>query len=408
MNAKPISESGKSTWRQTGCVVVFGLFFLTGGMFILIGLSLIPWLNCRASSDWQEVPCTIVSSDVEVHRGDDSTSYSVEAEFTYAFDQQTFSSDQYDFNRTKRSRKQCKEIVRLLPVGKETVCYVDPDAPENAVLNREFLMPWLELLMGTIFSGVGAAIAIGFSTAMGRRKKRKKTVDSVDGFGTESSLQPIAGDATNLFPEDLEDNKWDGPQRLKPKVTRVGTLAGLIFVALFWNGIVSVFLWKGVANFNRDFFSIFILLFMIPFVLVGILIVLGVIRAFLNLFNPVFEIAMSTGAVARGAGVDVAWEIKGNPNRINRLRIVAVGVESAEYQQGTDTVTATSEFGLIPIADTTETQAISFGSATVTIPVDTMHTFADRHNKVEWAIQLRADIARFPDVFQTHNFRVKP
>lgn len=101
---------------------------------------------------------------------------------------------------------------------------------------------------------------------------------------------------------------------------------------------------------------------MIPFLLIGVVIILGVLRAFLNLFNPVFEIAMSTGAVARGSSVDVALQIKGNAHRISRLRIVAVGIESAKYQQGTDTVTATSEFGLIPIVDTTETDDdVSFG-----------------------------------------------
>ncbi len=71
----------------------------------------------------------------------------METEFTYEFNQQKFSSDQYDFNGTQRSRKECKAIVRSLPAGKETVCFVDPDDPENAVMNREFLTPWLELLM---------------------------------------------------------------------------------------------------------------------------------------------------------------------------------------------------------------------------------------------------------------------
>lgn len=407
MNAKPISET-KNPVGQTGCVVAIALIFFCAGMGMLIGFAILPWLNCRASSDWLEVPCTIVSSAVEVHRGDDSNSYSVEAEFAYEVNQQKFVSDQYDFNTTKRSRKKCKEIVRLLPAGKETVCYVDPDAPENAVLNREFLTPWLEMLMGLIFSVLGAVVAFGFSMSMGRRKKLTRTMSPQGGFEAVNSLKPIDSNSTGLFPEDLEDQKWDVPQRLKPKMTRVGTLTGMIFIALFWNGIVSVFVWQTFANFNLDFFSIFMLLFMIPFLIVGLLIILGVVKAFLGLFNPVFEIAMSTGAVARGSGVDVAWEIKGNPNRINRLRIVAVGTESAEYQQGTDTVTATSEFELLPIADTTETQEISFGNATVTIPNETMHTFADRHNKVEWAIQLRADVARFPDVFQTHTFRVKP
>ena len=85
----------------------------------------------------------------------------------------------------------------------------------------------------------------------------------------------------------------------------------MIGIALFWNGIVSIFLWQAIMEPKGGFFSIFMLLFMIPFVLIGVVLILGVARSFLSLFNPVIEIAMSTGAVERGNTVDVAWEIKG-------------------------------------------------------------------------------------------------
>lgn len=408
MNAKPISEAGKSSWKETGCVVVFGLVFFSAGAAMLVFTLLLPWLSARAAQDWQEVPCTIIASEVEIHRGDDSTSYSVEAEFSYEFDQQKFISEKYDFNKVTRSRKECKEIVRQLPPGKEAVCFVDPGDPQNAVLNREFLMSWMTLIGGLIFSGFGAAMAIGLPILARGKNKRKKTVASPAELAAVQSLNPGEGPATGLYSEDLEDQKWDVPQRLKPSSTRVGTLVGMMALALFWNGIVGVLFGSALAGFKWNLFSIFLLLFSVPFVLVGLALIAGVVASFLSLFNPVFEIAISTGAITRGDPVDLAWEINGNAKRIKRLRIAVVGTESAQYRQGTSTRTDTSEFGLIPIADTTDTEEISFGNKTLTIPIDTMHTFADRHNEIQWAIHLRADIARFPDVYQKHIFRVKP
>ena len=83
MNAKPISEEGKATWSETGCIVIFGLIFFFAGAAMLVGTLLIPWLSSQASQQWREVPCTIIASTVKVHRGDDSTSYSFVAEFSY-------------------------------------------------------------------------------------------------------------------------------------------------------------------------------------------------------------------------------------------------------------------------------------------------------------------------------------
>ena len=179
-------------------------------------------------------------------------------------------------------------------------------------------------------------------------------------------------------------------------------------IALVWNGVLGFFIFDAFRDPVWGFSSIFFFLFMIPFVLIGLVLILGVAQSFLGLFNPVFEIAMSTGAITRGKGVDIAWEIKGNQKRIERLRIVAVGTETATYTRGTDTVTDTSHFGLVPIVETTETEEISFGSQTITIPTDAVHTFKDSNNEIFWAIQVRADIPLFPDVFQTHIFRVKP
>lgn len=409
MNAKPISETSKPSLGQTGCLVVFGLIFFIAGLAVIVTQVVMPWLSAKAAASWPEVGCVILSSDVETHRGD-TTTYSFEVEYEYEFAEQSFESSRYSFTTMSPSYRQCKALVERYPAGEPSTCFVDPEAPGNAVLDRTPVCAWTLLIFGFIFAGIGASIAFVLPAAMNRPKKLKRPIESPQRLSPAAAGQSPTDQMSQpgIYPEDLEDQKWDVPQRLKPSSTKIGSLVVIVLMGLFWNGIVSVFAWNAINNPMGGFFSIFMWLFLTPFILIGLLIALGAIKAFLSLFSPVVEIALSTGAIPRGSTVDVAWEVQGNASRIARLQIAVVGTEEAKYQQGTDTVTATSNFGKIEILDTCEPEAIAFGSCPISIPADTMHTFADQHNKITWAIQVRGEINRWPDVFQTHIFRVKP
>ena len=357
MNAKPISEPAKPGCWSIGFVALFGSLFLFAGLAVIVTQVAMPWLSARAAADWPRVPCTILSSEIEEHRGD-STTYSVDIQYEYDIANQTHRSSQYDFSTMSRSRKVCRKILARYPEGKQSTCFVDPDNSAIAVLDRTPMIAWQILFLGGIFAVVGAIVTLGAPYALtGRNKLRRpisasgKTSEGVGGlskFGHANS--------NHLYPEDVEDQAWSEPQRLKPASTKIGSLLGLVFLALFWNGIVGAVSFAIIGDGPKGVFLIFFILFLIPFVLIGLLIILGAIKAFLAMFNPVVEIALSAGAIARGSEVDVAWEIKGNAGRIRRLQIVAVGTEEARYRQGTNTVTATSYFGAIPIADTTEAE----------------------------------------------------
>ena len=405
MNAKPISETASPGCWPIGFIVSFGSLFMLVGLAVIVTQIVMPWLSARASSDWKQTPCKILSSNIEEHHGD-RTTYSVDIEYEYSVANQTYRSSRYDFSTMSRSRKACREIIAKYPVGQQSTCYVDRDAPDGAVLARTALFAWPISVLGGIFIVVGALVAIGIPYGLKKKKEIKRPINANDGITDDVRGLTDAAKANSqqFYPEDLEDQKWDQPQRLKPASTKIGSLLFMVGIAVFWNGIV----WLLASGMLVDGFSIFFTLFLIPFVLIGLLIILGVIKAFLILFNPVVEIALSTGAIARGAEVDVAWEVKGNAGRIDRLQIAAVGTETAQYRQGTNTRTETSDFGFIPIVDSTESGGITFGSVLIKIPDSTMHTFSDTNNKVTWAIQVRGKIRRWPDVLQTHVFRVKP
>ena len=149
-------------------------------------------------------------------------------------------------------------------------------------------------------------------------------------------------------------------------------------------------------------------IFLIPFVVVGIGLIGAVILNFGALFNAKVELALTTGAVRRGDSVDVAWQLEGRTSSVRSLKIVIEGEESATYQRGTDTITATNVFCTIPIADVTDPEQIEFGSESVTIPGDTMHTFKANRNQVLWRIVLHGEVPFWPNIKETYQFRVKP
>ena len=197
------------------------------------------------------------------------------------------------------------------------------------------------------------------------------------------------------------------PQKLKPEVTRLVSLLITIGVAIFWNGLVSVFLYAVIYE-MEGIARIFVGLFLTPFVLVGLVMIVACFHSFLAMFNPVVEIGLSSGAVPIGGEVDVAWQTTGLSSRIRKLTISIVGTQRATYRRGTDSVTDTEIFEKIVVTESTNPQEVQFGSSTIQIPDDSMHTFEAYRNEIVWTVEVRGDIPLWPDVQETFPFRVKP
>jgi len=71
-----------SSWGAIVFLILFALPFAGGGTFVgyLAGSTVVTW--ARAQS-WDEVPAHILSADLDVNSGDDSTTYRVRAVYQY-------------------------------------------------------------------------------------------------------------------------------------------------------------------------------------------------------------------------------------------------------------------------------------------------------------------------------------
>jgi len=127
---------------------------------------LMAWQEAKG---WVETPATIEHLELEVHSGQDSTTYRVDCRYSYVFNGQTFqgtragladgsdnigSWQQTTYERLRRHH----EGVESDPVS----CWVNPDNPQEAVLDRELRWGLLlfHLLFVVVFGGIGLAFAL--------------------------------------------------------------------------------------------------------------------------------------------------------------------------------------------------------------------------------------------------------
>jgi hypothetical protein len=198
------------------------------------------------------------------------------------------------------------------------------------------------------------------------------------------------------------------PLVLEPQVSPIGKLLGALFFAVFWNGIVSVFVFQAWKSWEHGQPDWFLTLFLVPFVLVG-LAVIGAVGYFgLSLANPRPRLTVEKATPRLGDELRLSWLFTGRASRIRHLRIFLEGREEATYQRGTDTHTDREVFATHTLVDTSNDWEIPGSTAAVKIPDETMHSFAAANNKIVWEIKVEGEIDRWPDVGQNFPINVRP
>lgn len=392
-NLQAISQRARKG-TGTGCVVAFFSLFLLVGLGILFVTTLRPAAQILEARSWRETPCRVVASQVRSHEGDDSTTYSVDILYAYERGGKEYRSNRYQFLGGSSGGYDGKAaIVSRLPPGTETLCWVNPHDPTEAVLVRGFTKAHLIGLVPLLFVLAGGA-GVLFTLRAARRKAAAAP------GATWLPAGPSRAGATAAFAT--------GPVALRPKATPFGKLVGIILVAAFWNGIVSVFVWQAVREWRAGNPNWFLMLFLVPFLLIGLLMIVGIVYQFLALFNPRPYLTVGSSSLNLGGETSLNWKFTGLVGRIDRLRIFLEGREEATYRRGTTSYTDREVFATIPIADTSGSVNVSAGSATIRVPEGTMHSFDAPHNKIVWRLKVKGEIRSWPDVDEELDVVVRP
>jgi hypothetical protein len=153
------------------------LFLIIGSVFLYVLLIQPVWGMVEASG-WEETPCTILTSKLEKHWGENGESFRIAISYEYDFHGKTLRSDRYDFvvltSNTNVEHRQA--IVKDHPPGKRTRCYVNPANPTEAVLNRGWTSEMWWGLFPLPFVLVGAG---GLFYAVRIRRRKENAPESV-------------------------------------------------------------------------------------------------------------------------------------------------------------------------------------------------------------------------------------
>ena len=397
MAAQPISDRAYPPQRLWIAVLFFSVFLLIGSAGFY-GLFLRPALRVLSAKSWPAVPCVVISSEVKSHSGRHGSTYSVNISYTYEIKAREFKSNTYDFMGGSSSGYEGKQaVVAGYSRGTKTVCYVNPDDPTDVVLERGFtpamwfgLIPLVFVIVGAVglvFTlrhrrpglMVGGAAAAGWAHGAG-------TAVAAPAFSSSGRAERLA---------------------LKPAMSPWGMLFGVLFICLFWNGIVSVFVFQAVNSWRYGHPEWALTLFMIPFVVIGLAMIGGVFYWLLALLNPRPHLIVTPGAVPLGGILQVQWNFTGRAGVLQNLRLRLEGREEAA-SRGDNSNTVTSIFANLEIANATTPREMRSGEARVTIPAGLVPSLAGAHNKIIWAIQVHGQIARGPDVKEEFPVTVLP
>lgn len=395
MSREALSVERNSGQGCGGCVLYafFGIFFVAGSvMFYFFTIS--PLWSVYAARDWNETPCTVISSEVKRHRGDDSDTFSIEITYRYQVNGQQFTGDRYDFVDMSTSGRSSKQrVVKAHPPGLQTLCYVNPDDAEDSVLERGLTvdMWWGLFPIPFLAMGLGGLI---FTPRLTSSKSSSPEKLPGTGVPTKSDL-PAAGAP-------------GGPVVLKPASSPLMIFLGAVFICLFWNGITGLFVVQVVQSFREGRAEWFMALFMTPFVLVGLGLLLWVGYAFLALFNPRPELTLSSGSLPLGAMGQVTWKFRGSVRAIRNFKLSVKGVEKATYRRGTDTHTDEETFFEHVFYEADHPTHIASGEAEFEVPGNSMHTFEASNNQILWTLHVSGDIPLRPDVDTSFPIQVRP
>lgn len=393
MNSVPMSSlRRRASTAPPGCMIPFALIFMIvgGGLFWFVTLH--PILRVLDAQSWPEVPCTIVESHVDESSGDDGSTYKVAVTFSYTYGGRDYTSDRYDFTNFYSGGYDGKAaVVALYPAGSRSAAYVNPENPSEAVLSRNFGGRYLVGLLGLLFFAPGLLLLIWIvgSRIQGKNPNVALVTDPAAPFGVTNPQ----GDA-------------DGPVELKPQSTPLGKLIGMIFVSLFWNGITWAII---LASFGKETRPEGCLIaFLAVFALIGLLLIYGMFRQFLVLFNPRPKLTLSPGALPLGETIYLQWRLAGGTGGVRHLTIVLEGREEASYRRGTNNYTDKEVFALIGLVDTADEYRMANGSTSFTLPANTMPSFRADHNKIVWTIKAQLEIASWPDSDEEFEVLVRP
>jgi hypothetical protein len=206
----------------------------------------------------------------------------------------------------------------------------------------------------------------------------------------------------------IEARVGPGPRTLTPESTPRVRFIGLLVAALFWNGIVQLLVREVIDGWRAGRSPVFMTLFMLPFVAVGLGLLGGALVQLLRMFGPRVSLTLRPGRLVIGERAELEWQLSGRTERVKRLTVHLEGREQARDERGEGKKVQTSVFARVPIGEGEFQGGLRRGSGRVVVPAGSMHSFTSPHNKIAWVVAVHAEIDGWPDLKEEFAVGVLP
>jgi hypothetical protein len=315
-----------------------------------------------------------------------------------------FHSDRYNFLACPSNRREWRDrVVNAYPPGLVATCYVNPHRPWEAVLNRNLHPDFLwgqcngpPPMIPLLFFVIGLAL-LGGSVWFRRREQENAQGVLSQADAPDRRVVRVG-------------SQFGGPITLEPEIRRRTQALALFFGAAFWNGIFGFLVYgvcaKGVAvGFSGD--EIVYLIFLVPFLYVGLSMVGEFGLTLLDIFEPEPILTLSRPAVPLGGKAELSWSMRGRWRRLESISIRLKGIERARSWQRTRGLNE-HPFHNQLVAERMRVDVLAGGTCDLTIPADTMHSFKSKHNSIVWQLSVEERFPRRPPVRADYPIQVTP
>ena len=400
---KPSLKAKSNKDAKLVMIPFLGIFALAGtAVFVYFAFKAV---DMSAAKSWQKAPATVIWSRVKSVKSDDSTTYKPEIFYQYKFAGKHYKSASYEiFSSSSSSYSGKKKIVNQYKKGKEFYCYVDPETPWRAVIKNSAGLSWLWMLFPLPF------MAIGYGGIFYMLRKKKKDATKLQSSGKLSnSLHTGEGRGGAVHTDTAQDPRDLTPKEFSSGKKKIYWIIGAIVIALFWNGITSLLvkdIYKGWVSKDVDWFGT---LFMIPFVLVGLALILHVFYRILALFSASASVSISPKVIEFDQNVKINWKITKGKDKLQSLRIYLIGEEYTTTGSGKNSNFSSYVFYEEEICNISDKYRMQKGSATVSLNSqqrNIMHTFKAGNNGVKWWIWIEGKVPFLPDLSDLHEVEV--
>jgi hypothetical protein len=403
-----VQPLGRPTSSPTGCLSAFFALFAVFGALFLIPFFGLPLWHVSQARGWDAVPCTIVSSGVESHSGSDGgPTFSVAVTYHYTVAGHEYTGSRYGFMGGSSSGTAGKEaVVARYPPGAQATCWVNPQDATDSVLERGLTNDMWVGLIPMVFVVLGLGGMVGVNVAARRSASAMGVSRWLPGVRAARPSQALGVEGAHELADDPS-----APRLLDPKQSPFAKVGCSIVLALLVGGLVGTFLWQVVYVPLRQGAHPegCVVLFLVPFTLIALGLLVNVPYQMLAFFNPRSRLELQPGVLQPGGTARLRWQFTGIASRLRRVEIKLEGAEEATHRVGTSSRTDRSIFLQMSLLDTADPAQIEAGGEiAVALPANVVHSFSAPHNKITYKLTLRGAIAHWPDVLDEFTVEVAP